>query len=183
MHQTLNWGICNSRLARCVHFWGVLRKVSHTCSTVSTNDPSWPVRFTVHRQLLCSHFMYHSRIVLSIGGSVWYVVWNLCCSITIDSVLANSKTHRMLSYPPSLPCFVTSAPPSGTTCKYAMVPITQTNFVRHSTYWYAPFCCVCLGCCVAKFKSSGGTYELPCMNVNVNTCIFLAINTSSCKLQ
>ena len=24
---------------------------------------------------------------------------------------------------------------------------------------YAPFCCVCLGCCAADFGSSGGTYE------------------------
>jgi hypothetical protein len=30
-------------------------------------------------------------------------------------------------------------------------------------YWYAPFCCVCLGCCAAEFGSSGGTYELPCI--------------------
>jgi hypothetical protein len=29
-------------------------------------------------------------------------------------------------------------------------------------YWYAPFCCVCLGCCAVEFGSSGGTYELPC---------------------
>jgi hypothetical protein len=26
-------------------------------------------------------------------------------------------------------------------------------------------CCVCLGCCAAKFRSSGGTYELPCISV------------------
>jgi hypothetical protein len=51
-------------------------------------------------------------------------------------------------------------PPSGETCKYAMVPVTQTNLERFSTYWYAPFCCVCLGC-AAEFGSSGGTYELP----------------------
>jgi len=33
-----------------------------------------------------------------------------------------------------------------------------------SIYWYAPFCCVCLGCCAADFGRSRGTYELPiCM--------------------
>ena len=31
--------------------------------------------------------MYHSRIVLSVGGSVWYMVRNLRCIVTIDSVL------------------------------------------------------------------------------------------------
>ena len=39
-------------------------------------------------------FMYHSRIVLSIGGSVWYMIQNLRCTVTIDSVLANSKTQN-----------------------------------------------------------------------------------------
>ena len=38
--------------------------------------------------------MYHSQIVLSIGGSVRYVVRNLRCTVTIDSVLANSKTQN-----------------------------------------------------------------------------------------
>jgi len=38
--------------------------------------------------------MYHSRIVLSVGGSVWYMIENLRCTFTIDSVLANSKTRN-----------------------------------------------------------------------------------------
>ena len=38
--------------------------------------------------------MYHSRIVLSIAGSVRYMVRNLRCTVTIDSVLANSKTQN-----------------------------------------------------------------------------------------
>ena len=39
-------------------------------------------------------FMCHSRIVLSVGGSVWYMIRNLRCTVTIDSVLANCKTHN-----------------------------------------------------------------------------------------
>ena len=39
-------------------------------------------------------FMYHSRIVLSVGGSVWYVIRNLRCTVTMDTVLANSKTQN-----------------------------------------------------------------------------------------
>ena len=38
--------------------------------------------------------MYHSRIVLSVGGSVWYTIRNLRCTVTIDSVLANSKIQN-----------------------------------------------------------------------------------------
>ena len=39
-------------------------------------------------------FMYHSRLVLSVGGSLWYRIRNLRCTVTIDSVLANSKTQN-----------------------------------------------------------------------------------------
>ena len=39
-------------------------------------------------------FMYHSRIALSVGGSVWYMIRNLRFTVTIDSVLANSKTQN-----------------------------------------------------------------------------------------
>ena len=37
---------------------------------------------------------YHSRIVLSVGGSVWYMIRNLRCTVTVDSVLANSETQN-----------------------------------------------------------------------------------------
>jgi len=38
-------------------------------------------------------------------------------------------------------------------------PLVQKKiFERFSTYWYAPFCRVILGCCTVKFGSSGGTY-------------------------
>jgi hypothetical protein len=40
----------------------------------------------------------------------------------------------------------------------------QVSVLPYS-YWYAAFCCVCLGCCAAEFGSSGGTYELLCIYV------------------
>jgi hypothetical protein len=64
MCQTLEWCICKSRLTRCVDFWGLLTKVSCTCSTVSADGPSPPVHFTAHRQPLCWNFLYHSWIVV-----------------------------------------------------------------------------------------------------------------------
>ena len=51
--------------------------------------------------------MYHSRIVLSVGGSVWYMIRNLRCTVTIDSVLAR---HRTLSYSLWTPFFFTTTP-------------------------------------------------------------------------
>ena len=75
-------------------FWGLLTNVSRTRSTASADGPGRPLRFAAHRQRLCWNFMYHSRIILSVGGSVWYMVRNLRCTVTIDSVLANSKTQK-----------------------------------------------------------------------------------------
>ena len=52
------------------------------------------LRCETNRQPLCWNFMYHSRIVLSVGRSVWYMIRNLRCTVTIVSVLANSKTQN-----------------------------------------------------------------------------------------
>jgi hypothetical protein len=131
MCQILDWGICISQFALCVDFWGLLTKVSCTRSTVSADVPGWPVRFAAHRQPLCWNFLYHSQIVLSVGGSVWYLVQNLRCTITVDSVLANSKTDRFLI--PCPRCILSRLPPSDETCKYAMAPVTQTNLERFCT--------------------------------------------------
>jgi len=92
MRQTLDWGICNSRLARCVDFWGLLTKVSRTRSTVSADGTDRPVRFAAHMLTLCWNFMYHSRIVWSVGSSVWYMVRNLRCTVTI------TDHHNLLSF-------------------------------------------------------------------------------------
>ena len=59
-----------------------------------THRPGRPVHFAAHRQPLCWNFMYHSRIVLSVGASVWYMIQNLRCTVTVDSVLANSKAQN-----------------------------------------------------------------------------------------
>jgi hypothetical protein len=50
MRRTLDWGICNSRLARCVDFWGLLTNVSCTRSTVLVDARGRLVRFAVCRQ-------------------------------------------------------------------------------------------------------------------------------------
>jgi len=73
---------------------------------------------------------------------VRYVVRNLRCTVTIDSVLANSKTQNAFLF-----------------TVHAKAPSTKKNFDRFSTYWCAPFCPVFLGCCAVEFGSSGGTYE------------------------
>ena len=57
------------------------------------------------------------------------MVRNLRCTVTIDSVLANSKTERFLIH-----CarhFSSRLPPSGGTCKYAKAPSTKKT-LRYS---------------------------------------------------
>jgi hypothetical protein len=36
-----------------------------------------------------------------------------------------------------------------------------------------PFCFVCFGCCAAEFGSSGGTYELPCIILQLAYLYFI----------
>ena len=111
-------------LARVVDFWGILTNASRTRSTVSADGPRRPIHFAVHRQPLCWNFMYHSQIVLSVGGSVWYMIRNLCCTVTIDSVFGKFQdTERILIH-----CerhFSSRLPPSGGTCKYTKAPSTK----------------------------------------------------------
>jgi hypothetical protein len=131
-----------------------------------------PACCETNRQPLYWNFMYHSRIVLSVGGSVWYVVWNLRHTITTDSVLANSKTQNSLI---PRPCHVSSQlPSSGETCKYATVPSTQKNLERFSTYWYAPLWRDHPCYCTAEVGYPRGIYVLPytCFTVHKNAQIF-----------
>jgi hypothetical protein len=89
------------------------------------NRVEWlPVRCETNRLVAASlfisqstlywNFMYHSRTVLSVGGSAWYLVRHLRCTLTIDSVLANSKTQNTFLFPVH-----------GETCKYTTLPSTQ----------------------------------------------------------
>jgi hypothetical protein len=73
------------------------RSFSHTLDGLGR----WPrpACFAAHGQPLCWNFLYHSRIVLSVGSSVWYMVRNLRCTVTTDSVLENSKTQNAFLSP------------------------------------------------------------------------------------
>jgi hypothetical protein len=81
---------------RNVLIWGILIKDSRTQSTVSGDGPGLAVLFAAHKQPVSSNFLYHSLIVLSEGGSFWYLVQKLLCTVIIDSVLASCKTKRFL---------------------------------------------------------------------------------------
>jgi hypothetical protein len=130
------FGVCNSWFAQNADFSGLLTKVSWTCLRVLIDGLSHPVRFAAHRQPFCWDFLYHSQTVLSVGGSVCYLFQNLYYTITIDSVLVNSKTQNaFLSL--VLAHVLSWLPPSSEICKFTMVSIIHTNLERFSTYWNA----------------------------------------------
>ena len=111
-------------------------------SRVPACGPGRPVRFAAH-------------------GSVWYcVVHDPKPPLQSHNWLSFGKfqdTERFLIH-----CerhFSSQLPPSGGTWKYAKAPSTKKNLQRFSTYWYAHFCRVCLGCCAVEFGNPGGTYE------------------------
>ena len=89
--QPYSCSICAPLVTRQL---SVLLNASRTRPTVSADGPGRPLRFAAHRQPLCWNFMYHPRIVLSVGDSVWHMIRNLRCTVIIDSVLANSKTQN-----------------------------------------------------------------------------------------
>ena len=132
--------------------WGLLAKVCRTCSTDSA----------AHRQPLCCNFMYHSRIVLSVGGSVWHMVRNIRCTGTFDSLLANSNTQNAFLSPIHA-MFRHDCPLAVKPASTPQRQLPKKTWDRFSSYWYDPLCCVCLGFCVAAFGISGQTYELPCI--------------------
>jgi hypothetical protein len=93
--QAVTWDISNSRLARCVDFWGLLVKILVHCP-VSGDGPGLPALIAAHKHPVSSNFLYHFLIVLSIGGSVWYLVRKPRSTVIIDLVLASFKTKRFL---------------------------------------------------------------------------------------
>ena len=125
---------------------------------VRAHRPGRSVRFAAHRQPLCWNFMYHSRIVLSVGGSVWYMIRNLRCKVTIDSVLANSKTQNAFLFTVNAICrhdYPLAVEPGSTPR-----PLVQKKKLGEILYLLICFFCrVCLGCCAVEFGNPGGTYE------------------------
>jgi hypothetical protein len=170
IRQILDWGICNSRLARCVDFWGLLTQVSQTSTTVLADGPGRPVRFAAHRQSLSSNFLYHSRIVLSVGGS------GPKPPLQRHNWLSFSKFQDKERFLTLCPRHVSSRlPPSGKTCKYAKTLITLANFERFSTYRYVP-CAVHI--LVAALPSSEVpellmNYPVDCVVVVIMYCGFI----------
>jgi len=85
--------------------------------------------------------------------------------------LANSKTQNAFLF--TVHAIFRHDYPLAVEPASTLRPLVQKNFERFSTYWYAPFCRVCLGCRAVEFRSSGGTYKQPCMYIYIYICIYI----------
>ena len=101
------------------------------------------------------------------------MIRNLRCTVTIDSVLANSKTQNAFLFTVNaifLHDYPVAVEPGNTPR-----PLVQKKYLeKFSTYWYAPSCRICLGCCAVAFGNPGGTYIY-----SVHVCSFLYLSCSS----
>jgi len=86
------------------------------------------------------------------------MIRNLCCTVTIDSVLANSKTQNAFLFTAN-DIFLHDYPLAVEPGSTPRTLVQKKNLERSSTYWYTPFCRVCLGCCAVEFGNPGWTYE------------------------
>ena len=59
---------------------------------------------------------------------MWYMIRNLRCTVTIDSVSANSKTQNAFLFTVNAIFRQSRLPPSGGTWKYAKAPSTKKNW-------------------------------------------------------
>jgi hypothetical protein len=136
---------------------------------LADDGPGRPVRFAAHGQPFRCNFLYHSRIILSVGGSLWYLVRN--------SVAPSQLTHfwqipQNVLISPVLAMFRRNCP--------LVVKPASTPWLLLPKQTWRDFCCVCLDCCAAEFRNSGGTYEISCI---FNFSLVCAIITNNWSLS
>jgi hypothetical protein len=120
------------------------------------------------------------KTLRSVCGSVWYIVRNVRCTATIDSVLANCKTQNAFLSPVHA-MFRHDCPlavkPAGTPRRLLPPPPTPPKKIGEVLYLLICFFMLCLSWLLrCHFRSSGGTYELPCIDSNLNWSLLFIVN-------
>jgi hypothetical protein len=109
--------------------------------------------FATHKQPVSSNFLYQSLTVLSVGGSVWYLVLKPRCTATIDWVLANSRTQKAFCSPENAMfahhCLLAE--------KRVTTPshLSQNNFYISSIRWHVFISYMWVCYCTAKPLNPG----------------------------
>ena len=111
MRQTLDWDICNSRLARVVDFWGLLTNVPRTRSTVSADGPGRPYHVPFTNCFVCRWFCVVHDPKPPLRRHNWLSFGKF-----------QDTKHFLIHYERH---FSSRLPASGGTCKYAKASSTK----------------------------------------------------------
>jgi hypothetical protein len=161
MRQILDGGIYNSQIARCWLLRARDKSFSHTIDSLGR----WPRPGCSFRSAQAATLMEFIVVFTNCFVRRWF-----CVVLGPKSPLHGHNWRSFDKFQDTefflIPCprHVSSRLlPSGSTCKYAIAPIIQINLERFCTYWYAPLCCISLGCWAAEFEISGEMYKLLCI--------------------
>jgi hypothetical protein len=113
------------------------------------------------KQSVSSNFLYQSLTVLSVGGSVRYLVRKPRCTVTSDWVLSNCRTQKAFCSPENAMfahhCLLAE--------KRVTTPshLSRKNFYTSSIRWHAFISYVWVCYCTAKPLNPGWIYETRCI--------------------
>jgi hypothetical protein len=134
---------------------------TRTRSTVPGDGLGLPVPFATHKQPVSSNFLYQSLTVLSVGGSVRYLVRKPRCTVASDWVLANCRTQKAFCSPENAMfahhCLLAE--------KRVTTPshLSRKNFYVSSIRWLAFTSDMWVCYCTAKPLNPGCSYETLCI--------------------
>jgi hypothetical protein len=130
--QTSVFDIDSSLAAVPVDFFGLCRKLTRTRSAVNGR----PLDFCLHRHPVSVNCLYHTRMVLSVGGSF---ARNARCTVTTNLRVWYSNTQNDFSLGAAIFSLHTLASPSGSNVNYDEKQLTGKRFFSCSFYLYR-FC-------------------------------------------
>jgi len=126
--HTVVFDIDSSLAAVSVDFLGLCRKLARARSTSSSAVNGRSLGFCLHRHLASVNYLYHARMVLSVGGSFVYFARNAHCSLTRDLLLWYSNTQNDFSPAADIFSLHTLASPSGRNVNYDEKQLTRKTF-------------------------------------------------------
>ena len=94
--QTVGCGVPSSLLALRVDLRVLLSKLSWIRLTFSSDTRGRPELLALHRQPICSNWLFQRQMLFLVGGWMLKRRRNARCTAVADSVLMNSRTQKIL---------------------------------------------------------------------------------------
>ena len=119
--------------------------------------------FCLHRHPVSVNCLYHSRMVLSVGGSFAYFARNARCTVTTDLLVWHSNTQNDFFPGATILSLRTLASPSGRNVSYDEKLLTGEKNLCCSFYLYRFSKYVSYGFPIINCCNPGLHYETPCI--------------------